>query len=219
MYYDYLFKNKVVGIKPEGITLKSGRTSYWYANCRNLTDTVQKTKAIQSFVMSFIKGLNIPFDYIYGVPEGITKLALACNLFDNLVDVKDKALVMGRGKPKAHGDPKDMYFVGPIEESDQVIVIEDVTTTGGSLISELEKLDAARVKVVAVVALFNRCQKRDDGIGVAEKLEQLGYKYFAMANADKYLPWLIRHGTPWGPPDWDKVKDEMEETGVTPITW
>lgn len=54
-------------------------------------------------------------------------------------------MVVGRGNPKEHGDPKDKYFIGPAKENDRVIVIEDVTTTGGSLIDTIKHLQESNI--------------------------------------------------------------------------
>jgi len=176
----FLIENNVVGFKEEDIVLKSGRVSRWYANCRRLTDDAKITNQLVDFVIDFIEGKD--FDYVYGVPAGVTKLGVAINL------KLDGKLVIGREKPKEHGDAKDKYFIGPIEKGDKVIVIEDVTTTGGSLIDSLEKLKEVGVEIVCAVGLVNRVEKREDGLTVKQKLNEIGIDYFSMGNAFDLLP-------------------------------
>jgi orotate phosphoribosyltransferase len=93
---------------------------------------------------------------------------------------------MGRGKLKEHGAPEDRFFVG--EPRGKVIVIEDVTTTGGSLLTTLDCLKEINVEVLAAISLTNRMEQRDDGKSVEEAIEARGVKYFAMSSADKILP-------------------------------
>lgn len=111
-FIEHLMKEGVIGLKPEDIKLKSGRTSYWYANCRNLTNTTRSTKKTATFLTDFIADIAAKSgkpcgdfnDYIYGVPEGATKLALTATLSEG--DMGDTSLIMGRGKSKAHGEDR-----------------------------------------------------------------------------------------------------------------
>ena len=63
---------------------------------------------------------------------------------------------MGRGKVKTHGDPRDAKYVGA--PSGKMILIEDVTTTGGSSLKTvddmLETLDD--IEIMTVLAIVNR---------------------------------------------------------------
>jgi orotate phosphoribosyltransferase len=56
---------------------------------------------------------------------------------------------MGRAKPKDHGDPKDRYFVG--EPGGKVVILEDVTTTGKSLIEKSFRLLIQEKKIIKVL--------------------------------------------------------------------
>ncbi len=95
---------------------------------------------------------------------------------------------MGRGKPKEHGDPKDRFFLG-IPDGDTVI-IEDVTTTGGSLVDAIIKLKEQKVKIIAAIGLTNRNEVRSDGKSVEEVILENNINYYAMSNAIDLLPKL-----------------------------
>ena len=75
-FNNFIITNDVVGFKENDITLKSGRISRWYANCRNLTSYAGVADKTANFVIDFIKEKNLEFDYVYGVPAGATKLGL-----------------------------------------------------------------------------------------------------------------------------------------------
>lgn len=188
VYNQFLLDNDVVGFFEQPITLKSGRISNWYANCRNLLDTVGLMERLTDFILAYIDSLDIKYDYLYGVPEGATKLGIILNYKKG---GEKQKLVMGRGKPKDHGAPKDKYFVGPVEQGDRVIVVEDVTTTGGSLIETIKQLTEASVRIVAAIGLFNRMEKRDDGKSVQEAIERLGIKYYSLSDAFQLLPLVV----------------------------
>ena len=193
----FLIENNVVGFFPEGRTLKSGRFSYWYVNCRNLAGKVGVTDKTASFLLAFLKAKELGCDYIYGVPEGVTTLAVVANYKKGIENSNnEQPLVIGRGKPKEHGDPKDKYFIGPAKPGDKVVVVEDVTTTGGSMLKTLDFLKETGIEVVAVVALANRMEIRDDGKSVAESVEAKGTKYFSMSDADQLIPMAIEKENP-----------------------
>jgi len=193
IFNKFVIDNNVVGFFDKPIMLKSGRQSYWYANCRNLSNTFEIIDKTAGFVLNFLKKELIESDYIYGVPEGASKLAIIANYklgkecLDGSTNSKQK-IILGRGQPKPHGAPKDKYFIGEVNEGDKVLVLEDVTTTGGSLLKTIKQLKEANVEVVAAIGLVNRMEKRDDGKSVEEAVNELGVPYYAMSHSLALLP-------------------------------
>ena len=172
--------------------------SHWYVNWRNAGSDVFLMNKLVSFLLNFLDFNGIEFDTIYGVPEGATKLAvLAQNKWALQQDGLEKGshvLAMGRSQAKEHGAKKDKLFLG--EPLGRVVVIEDVTTTGGSLLEAIEALQHAGKEVVAAVGLTNRLAKRDDGMSVAEAVQALGVPYHAMSTAADLLPHVARKLNP-----------------------
>jgi len=216
-YNRFLIENKVIGFFEEPITLKSGRISNWYVNCRNLLDRVGVMDRLTDFVLAFADEKSISADYFYGVPEGATKLAVILNYKKGKLDNNgNQALVIGRGKPKEHGDPKDKYFIGPAKEGDKVIVIEDVTTTGGSLIDTIKHLQESNIEVVAAIGLVNRMEKRDDGKSVEKVINELDVPYFAMGNSIDLLPMGRDVSNPSGYV-LEEVEKYFDRYGIAPL--
>lgn len=216
-YNRFLIENNVIGFFEEPITLKSGRISNWYANCRDLLDRVGVMDRLTDFVLAFADEKSLSTDYFYGVPEGATKLAVILNYKKGKLDNNEnQALVIGRGKPKEHGDPKDKYFIGPAKEGDKVIVIEDVTTTGGSLIDTVKHLQESNIDIIAAIGLVNRMEKRDDGKSVEKIINELNVPYFAMGNSIDLLPMARDVSNPS-----DSVLEEVEKYfnryGIEPL--
>jgi len=186
----FIEENGVYGVFNDPITLKSGRKSHFYANWRNVVEDVWLTDKLADFVISFVKDKNIEADTFYGVPEGATKLGVIAQYkwaqqFSNY-SKGTHVLGMGRAKPKDHGDPKDKYFVGM--PRGKVVVLEDVTTTGGSMLNTLDGLKKAGVDVATVISLTNRMEKRDDGLSVEEAVKQKGVDFYYMSSALEMLP-------------------------------
>jgi orotate phosphoribosyltransferase len=211
----------IFGIFPEPVTLKSGRKSHFYANWRDAVGDVWAAVQITNHLRAFIKHLGVEYDCVYGVPEGATKIGVLATVFKALDNGPngfirgDFPLPMGRGKPKDHGEPKDRFFVGA--PRGKVIVVEDVTTTGGSLLSTLEVLkQMENVEIVCAIGLTNRMETRDDGLSVAAATKKMGVNYFHMSSALELLPLVIEEKKP-SPAIVEFIVKEFDEVGVEPL--
>jgi len=191
-FHNFIIKNNVIGFFKEPVKLKSGRLSYWYVNWRNVAADTYLLDKLTDFVISFIKSLKIKPDCFYGVPEGASKLGIITQYkWAQLQEDYGPGafpLSMGRGKPKTHGDPKDRFFLGIPKGN--VIILEDTTTTGGSLINTINDLTDFNIKIIAAIGLTNRNELRDDGKSVEDIVKTKGIQYFAMSNALELLPKL-----------------------------
>jgi len=211
----FIEDNNVYGFFQEAITLKSGRKSHFYANWRNVVEDVFLTDLLSDYLLSFAKSNGLEGDTFYGVPEGATKLGVITQFkwakSQEGFAKGTHVLAMGRAKPKEHGASKDRFFVGM--PKGKVIVIEDVTTTGGSLITTLDSLNEAGVDVVGVISLTNRMEKRDDGTSVKEAIESKGLKFYNMSSSLELLPLMYQKLQP-GEEIKKEIEAEFEEYGV-----
>ena len=155
---------------------------------------------LTDFVLEFLDGLlasgelDAP-ETMYGVPEGASKLGLLTQYKwakrAKRFGVGSHVLSMGRGSVKTHGAPEDRFFVGM--PRGRTVVLEDVTTTGGSLLETIDRLNEANVEISAAIGLTNRMERRDDGSSVAEAIalkRSAGkpIKYYQMSSAIELLP-------------------------------
>lgn len=188
-FNDFIIDQGILGFFEEPKTLASGQTSHFYLNWR-LND-VFSLDVISNHVLDFVKDLEIEVDCFYGVAEGATRLA-------NMSQVKlaqrsqnyglgSHVLPMGRAKPKEHGDVKDRYFVG--EPKGKTIILEDITTTAGSIIKkgihplQRKELD---VEVIAAIALTDRGTIK--GHTQRQIKTDTGVDYHSMSHAFDILP-------------------------------
>lgn len=217
-FNSFVLENNVVGFFENPIKLKSGRMSNWYVNWRNVAGDVFLLDKLTEYVINFTKDLGLEPDCFYGVPEGATKLGilLQYKLAKNSPDynIGSHVLPMGRGKPKDHGDIKDRFFVG--EPKGKTIIIEDVTTTGGSLLSTIDDLKEAGVSVISAFCLTNRMELRDDGKSVKETVESKGFEYHALSDALSLLPQVYNKLNP-GEKIAGEIEKEFEKYGVKKI--
>ncbi|MBI2573196.1 orotidine-5'-phosphate decarboxylase [Candidatus Woesearchaeota archaeon] len=213
-FNQFVIRNQVIGFKEQPITLKSGRVSHWYVNWRTIASDVHSLLYVAKQIIAFTKKLNLNPDQFYGVPEGATPLGVLTQVEwakkHNLTQ-GSHPLMIGRAKPKEHGDPKDRYFVG--KPGLKIIVIEDVTTTGGSLINTIKQLTESGLCIIAAYGLTNRNEKRDDGKTVEEAIKELGIPYFALSNALTVLP-LVAKTQRINPEILLKVEKEFENSNI-----
>lgn len=219
-FQHFLLDHGVVGFFEKPITLKSGRTSHWYVNWRKIAGDVYLLDQLADFVIAFVNDQGLSPDCFYGVPEGATKLGIVTHYkwarAQKSFRVGSHAFPMGRAKPKEHGVSADRFFVG--EPRGKTIVLEDVTTTGGSLLTELDKLAEARVEVIAAIGLTNRMERRDDGKSVAEALALKKVRYLAMSEATDFLPAAFSRFKP-GEAIARAVEKEFQEYGIKRLSF
>jgi len=230
-FNQFIVDHGVIGFFDKPITLKSGRQSNWYVNWRIVANDAFLLDQLSSFVVSYLNDavagqvLTRTPDCIYGVPEGATKAAILAQfklaLASPTYALGSHVMAMGRGQPKTHGAPQDRFFVG-VPRGD-IVVLEDVTTTGGSLLTTIDQLGEAQVEVVLALGLTNRMEKRDDGSSVAEavgaKRSSSGkpIKYVHMSNALDLLPMVCARKQPT-----DAIRcsvmQEFLEVGMAPLS-
>jgi orotate phosphoribosyltransferase len=214
----FIEENGVYGFFKEPITLKSGRKSHFYANWRSVVEDAYLTDKLADFVIDFVTSTGLRVDTFYGVPEGATKLGVITQYKfakqSTNFSKGSHVLAMGRAQPKDHGAPKDKFFVGIPKGN--VVVIEDVTTTGGSLITTLDGLKEAGINVVGVISLTNRMERRDDGLSVKEAIERKGVNFFSMSSALEMLPIMYNKLLP-GKEIGAAIDAEFKEFGTSQI--
>lgn len=218
-FHDFILDHGVVGFFNEPVPLKSDRPSHWYVNWRKPMEDTFLANELCEYVINFTLDHQLSPQCFYGVPEGATKIAL-------LTQFKwagqnewqwtpgSHPLAMGRGKIKECGKPEDRYFLG-MPRGD-TIVIEDVTTTGGSLLSTLDALAEANVRVIAAFGLTNRMEKNDEGRSVEDTVQAKGVLYHALSTAHDILPKAYARLQP-GKHIARAIEEEFAKYGVKPL--
>ncbi len=208
----------VVGFSQEGFVLASGRPSHWYANWRNLTHEVSTMGILADFVLDYCFDRALHPAFFYGVPEGASPLALIVQykyVCERLGGIPGHPLVMGRKSQKAHGAPQDRFFIGGAQGSS--VILEDVTTTGGSLLKEVEKFASlSNMPVLATVSLLDRMELRSDGNTVEQAIAEYGISHFSLTTAERILPQAYKRLQP-GEAIGRAIEGEYREHGARPI--
>ncbi len=217
-FNQFILDNNVITFSEQPIKLKSGRISHLYVNWRPVLNDAFLLERTAEYIISFIQSKKLDISCIYGVPEGATKLGIAASLkFANGCQKGTHIVPMGRAKPKEHGDPADRFFVGA--PKGKTLVIEDVTTTGNSLMETIDRLRSLNIEVTAALALFNRVEVRDDRFTVEQAVTKCyngEVKYYALSSALDLLPLAVKKKKP-SKEVIKALEEEFKNYGMKPL--
>jgi orotate phosphoribosyltransferase len=131
--------------------LVSGRESPFYIDCRPTTHNARGLALIGSIIFELIKDLKV--DAIGGLTMGADPIAHAVALTSFLQGKPINAFSV-RQQPKGHGTGG--LLVGDITPGGRVVVVEDVITTGGSVLKAVKAAREFGLQVVKVLILVDR---------------------------------------------------------------
>ena len=149
----FLYKNDI--IKFGNFTLTSGKSSSYYIDLRLVPSFPHEfrkmIKNLQNLVIEKI-GLD-NFDSLASVPTGglVVTSALAIEIV--------KPLIYVRNKPKEHGTTKSIE--GKISAGMKVVMVDDVITTGTSVLNGIKQLKESGLAVSDVFVIINRLEGAD----------------------------------------------------------
>ncbi|MDR2966716.1 MAG: orotate phosphoribosyltransferase [Methanobacteriaceae archaeon] len=126
---DILQENKV--FKRGKFILSSGKESDYYIDMKKAITDVEILKTIAKLIFEKIKDESI--DKVAGPALGAVPIATAISL------KADIPLLMIRKEKKDYGTSK--LIEGQLNRGDNVILVEDVTTTGNSLLKAIEAIE------------------------------------------------------------------------------
>jgi orotate phosphoribosyltransferase len=146
--------------------LTSGKMSSFYFNLKAVTLASEGMYHIGHVVLDKIEELGLQPKAIGGLTMGADPIAIATALVSHLRE-KDVQAFSIRKEPKKHG--LKLQVEGDLKAHDEVIVIDDVVTTGGSTIKAIDIAREHGLNVMAVVILVDRCEEKGK-----EKIEEKG---------------------------------------------
>jgi orotate phosphoribosyltransferase len=164
----FLHENKI--IKFGDFTLASGKKSSYYVDLRLVPSYPHQFRKMVKYLQNeIIKDVGLDkFDSLVSVPTG--GLVIASALAIETV----KPLIYVRSKPKDYGTSKSVE--GKIQEGMKVVMIDDVATTGGSVVNGIKSLKEEKIKVEDAYVIVNRME------GADEALEEEGVTLHSITN-------------------------------------
>lgn len=146
------------------VTLSSEREADWYIDMRRLTLHHEGAPLVGRVMRQLTRDLR--YDVVGGLTLGADPVATAMLHADGEGRL-DACVVRKAGK--AHGLQRRIE--GPDVEGRAVLVVEDVSTTGGSPLTAVEALEEAGAEVIGVAVIVDR--------GGRAAVEEAGYGYRA----------------------------------------
>lgn len=150
-------------------TLASGAVSDWYLDARQVTYDGVGAAIVGAAVADAIDQTATA---VGGLTMGADPIATSTALVSSQHGRPLKSFSI-RKESKDHGTGGRL--VGPIETRDRVVVLEDTTTTGGSMLQAVDELERCGVEVIQVLSLVDR-----SGGVVAALLAERGLPYVAL---------------------------------------
>lgn len=171
-----LYDNNI--IKFGEFTLKSRKQSYIYADVRSAISYSKLFKTICDLFYQQIKDLK--FDFICGVPYSALTFASGVAYAHNI------PMLLKRKEVKDYGTKK--ILEGDYQIGQKCLLIEDVITTGASLLETTSVLEEHGLKITDICILIDRKQ------GGVQNLEQHGYKVHSLINLKEIIEVLYSSG-------------------------
>ena len=153
-------------IKFGRFTLKSGIESPFYVDLRPLASDPKILKNLANYLLEMLPLDN--FDLICGVPYAALPMATAMSLESYI------PLIIKRKEAKAYGTKK--LIEGIYQKGQNCLLVEDVITSGKSLLETIAEVEHEDLKVSDIVVVLDREQ------GGKELLEKKGLKVHTLFN-------------------------------------
>ncbi len=147
-------------------TLTSGKKSSYYVDIKRASTQPRILRTIADGMSEYIDCSRIA-----GMELGAVPIAAAVSL------ATDIPFVMIRKKKRKHGTGSRVE--GGLEKGEKVVVVEDVTTTGGSSVETVDVLREEGVVVDTVISVVDRNE------GAREALSKIDVKLISLVSASE----------------------------------
>ena len=159
-------------------TLSSGKKSSYYLDCRTTTLDSRGALLIARLIINRIVKDGIQADAIGGLTLGADPIATAVAVVSGL-EAKPIPAFIVRKEPKGHGTQRSIEgYEG--KPGSSVVVVDDVCTTGDSILNAAARAEEAGYNVSATFCVVDR----EEG---GTELIQKRYPFYALFTARELL--------------------------------
>jgi orotate phosphoribosyltransferase len=171
--FDLLFKRAFILGE---VDLSSGAKSNFYIDGKMVAGSPEGAFLLGEVLYDHIK--DFEFDAIGGLAVGavpiVTSVVISCYRHERSVEG-----FWVREERKSHGTRK--LIEGRLPEHANVIIVDDVVTSGNSVLKAIDAIEAKGARVVRVVAIVDREE------GAAETLKSRGYSYDSIFSKEHFF--------------------------------
>jgi len=162
--------------KEKGFTLASGQVSPFYVDCRALMAHPSARRLVGQLAHEALAGLAI--DCLGGLEIGAISIATTISDYAYTTSPKrDWRTFVVRKQAKDHGLAR--LIEGAIHPKDRALIVDDVLTSGGSLLKAVVAARQAGLAVTHALVIVDR--KEQEG---RAKVEQEGVKVISLLTID-----------------------------------
>lgn len=145
------------------VTLASGRKSNFYFDGKQTTLHARGGLLVGKAFWEIVKTFGDDIDGVGGLTMGADPIATATSIAA-VLEGKDVHAFIIRKEPKGHGTGQWLEGRKNLPPGSRVVIVEDVTTTGGSSIKAVERAEAEGLKVCGIVTLVDRQEGAEENI-------------------------------------------------------
>lgn len=158
--------------------LSSGKRSTYYFDCRVTALSAEGSWLIGSLFNSLLADLAIKG--VGGMTMGADPLVTATTVLSHEFG-RPLAGLLVRKQAKGHGTGQFVEGLGNFTPGDSVAMLEDVVTTGGSLLLACERVAACGLHIAAVSCILDREE------GGRQALAEAGYNLLSLYTRQELL--------------------------------
>ncbi|EKD53689.1 MAG: Phosphoribosyltransferase, Orotidine 5-phosphate decarboxylase [uncultured bacterium] len=167
---------QIKAVKFGQFKLKSGKISPIYIDLRQIISYPDVLRSVANAIWLMVQ--EIKFDLICGVPYTALPVATCISLQHNI------PMIMRRKEKKSYGT--EQQIEGAFHHGQTCLIIEDLITTGSSIIETADDLEAHGLKITDTALLIDREQ------GGKENLEKRHYRVHAVFTLSEILQTLMK---------------------------
>ena len=161
-------------------TLTSGKTSDFYIDGKQTTLSAEGALLCGKLIFRLIQEEEKDITAVGGMTLGADPIVTAVSIASFLEGKPIPAFIV-RKEAKGHGTGNYIEGLGNMEPGTRVALVEDVVTTGGTLLQVIERVEEAGFKIGLVVTIVERQE------GGAEKLAESGYPLRSIFTREELL--------------------------------
>jgi len=166
-----LLKERALEIRP--VVLSSGKSSDYYMDCKRVTLSPEGAYLTGKLMLQMIRP---DVGAVAGLTLGADPIVSAVSLL-SYQDGRNLTGLIVRKEPKKHGTMS--YVEGPaLQKGAMVAVVEDVVTSGASLLRAIDRIAAAGYRPVQALTILDRQE------GGREAIEERGFVLQALFTRD-----------------------------------
>ena len=164
-------------VKTGDFVLASGKRSDFYVDVRQ---TSLHSEGSYLIARLLLEAISDKAQGIGGLTMGADPLACATSAVAHAQGRPLHAFLI-RKESKGHGTGQYVEGMANFEAGSQVVVVEDTTTTGGSLLTAIERAEDAGLKVIQCITVVDREE------GARDRILEAGHDLLALTTRSELL--------------------------------